>query len=76
VVKTSFSSASLHIGSRRPKQKARLHIVHDAAGARTSILAPDSLEDAAWDCRGIIVLFVKQVHLQKDGDARNVSYLV
>ena len=47
-------------------------MVHDAAGARVSILS-EGLEGVERDWRGIIVLLVKQVHLQNDGDASHVS---
>lgn len=69
-MKTSFSSASLHIGSRCSKQNARLHSEQPAEDARTSRLADFSV------CvdKGMMVLFVKHVHLQKDGGAIEVSH--
>lgn len=65
-MKTSFSSAFLQIGSRCERQKARLHIVHVAAGARISrrggLFGGGELEE-----RRMMVLLVKHVHLQNDG---------
>lgn len=70
-MKTSFSRALSHIGSRCSKQNALLHMVHEAAGARISRLEGVCFGGAAaaWDWRGMMVLLVKQVHLQKDGGA-------
>lgn len=74
VVKISFSSASLHIGSLCDRQKARLHIAQVAGGAR---VVSDGCEDVGgtepWADKGMMVLLVKQVHLQKDGGAGYVN---
>lgn len=73
VVKTSFSSASLQIGSRWSRQKARLQLAHDAAAARwLGLLSVVGFVE--WEESGMMVLFVKQVHLQNDGgEAANVD---
>lgn len=45
-------------------------MVHVAAGARISRRGGgDLVAGEVCDCRGMMVLFVKQVHLQKDGGA-------
>jgi len=64
-VKTSFSSASLHIGSLWARQNALLQVAHVAAGAELG-----EEEDPECLASGIMVLLVKQVHLQKEGGAR------
>lgn len=66
---TSFSSASLHIGSLCSRQKALLQRVQVALGAR--LLSPSFRPVAGLACveSGMMVLFVKHVHLQKDGGA-------
>jgi hypothetical protein len=72
-VNTSFSSASLQIGSRWERQNARLHIAHVAAGARISSRGGDLPVDGEeeWEERGIMVLLVKHVHLQNEGGAKD-----
>ena len=67
-MKTSFSSAFLHIGSRCSKQNARLHSEQPVFDARSPSL--DGLFAEGWEESGMMVLLVlKQVHLQKDGGA-------
>ena len=56
------------MGSRWDRQNARLHMEHDAAGARISNRG-GVFADGAWEERGMIVLFVKHVHLQNEGGA-------
>lgn len=71
-MKTSFSSASLQIGRRCERQKALLHVAQLAGAARGSRRRAGLLrEDGGETCveRGMIVLFVKQVHLQNRGGA-------
>lgn len=53
------------MGSLWVRQNALLHNAHVAAGARGG-LSPGEDEDSCEE-RGMIVLFVKQVHLQKEG---------
>ena len=65
---TSFSSASLQIGRRCSRQNARLHNEHPADAARTSSRGGDFA--LVSEERGMIVLLVKHVHLQKDGGAK------
>jgi len=62
VVKTSFSSASLQMGRRRERQNALLHVAHVAPAVRGE--SPDGEE---FEERGMMVLLVKQVHLQNEG---------
>lgn len=65
------------MGRRWERQKALLHKVHDEAGTRTFNSEENFCDEADETCddSGIIVLFVKQVHLQKEGGATYVSYL-
>lgn len=51
-------------------QNARLHIAHVAAGARRLRWAVE-LSVEAWEESGMMVLFVKHVHLQNEGGARS-----
>jgi hypothetical protein len=66
VVYTSFSSASLQIGSLCARQNALLHVAQVAVVDREgdSSRPPEPCED-----RGMIVLLVKHVHLQNEGGA-------
>jgi hypothetical protein len=69
-VKTSFSSAFLHMGKCWVRQKALLQVLQFAPAARGE-------EEDGLECveRGMIVLLEKQVHLQNDGGAGGVSSL-
>jgi hypothetical protein len=67
MVKTSFSSASLHIGRCCSIQKDFLHAEQEVDTAR-----PSGWDDD-WEVeRGMIMLLVKQVHLQNEGGAERV----
>ena len=61
---TSFSSAFLHIGRCCARQNALLQVLQFVPAARGG-----SLEADVWVESGMMVLLVKQVHLQKDGGA-------
>lgn len=71
---TSFSSAPLQIGRLFDRQKARLQRLHEAdpppiLGLRSSFGSASRVDE----CSGLslmMVLFAKQVHLQKLGGAR------
>ena len=67
MVKTSASFASLHIGRLYERQNCRLQSLHVA------FLAVDSPGNSV---KGIIVLLLKHVHLQKDVAAEGRSGLV
>lgn len=58
------------MGSRCSRQKPRLQSAQVAPAARTSRWG-GSKDGEECDDSGIMVLFVKHVHLQKDGAARN-----
>jgi hypothetical protein len=64
VVKTSFSSAFLHIGKCWVRQKALLQVLHVAPAARGV-----SPEAEVWVESAMMVLLLKQVHLQNEGGA-------
>jgi hypothetical protein len=79
----SFSSAFLQIGRFCAIQKARLHWLQSAEeAARRSRDAGASGEnrlsrfadfsDVVFGVSSMMVLFVKQVHLQKEGGARGL----
>lgn len=71
-VTTSFSSASLQMGRLYLRQKARLHWVQEEEEARGERKPGGGLGEGglSWrGPRGMMVLFVKQVHLQKVGAA-------
>lgn len=62
------------MGSRWERQKALLQVAQPTVDARAGLpllLAED--EEEEWLERGMMVLFVKQVHLQKEGGAGGVS---
>lgn len=63
---TSFSSASLQIGSLCARQNALLHVAQVAVVDRegASLRSPELCDDS-----GMIVLLLKHVHLQKEGGA-------
>jgi hypothetical protein len=67
-VNISFSSASLHIGSRCSRQNARLHDEQPEGEALRFNLAGGFSASLCVE-RGMMVLFLKQVHLQNDGEA-------
>lgn len=69
MVKTSFSSASLQMGRRCARQKALLQVAQPTGAARCLRLEED--DDGGLECEesGMMVLFVKQVHLQNEGGA-------
>jgi hypothetical protein len=70
VVKTSFSSAFLHIGKCWARQKALLQVLQVVPAARGVLSVVDECVE-----RGMMVLLAKQVHLQNDGGAGGFSLL-
>lgn len=68
-MKTSFSSAPLQIGRLYDRQKARLHILHDAEAPPARALKADGVKSSDGEACSVpslmMVLFEKQVHLQK-----------
>jgi hypothetical protein len=70
VVKTSFSSAFLHIGKCWARQNALLQVLQVVPAARGVLSVVDECVE-----RGMMVLLAKQVHLQNDGGAGGVSLL-
>lgn len=69
-MKTSFSSAFLHIGKCWARQKALLQVLQVVPAARGVLPVVDECVE-----RGMMVLLAKQVHLQNDGGAGGVSLL-
>lgn len=63
---TSFSSASLQIGSLCARQNALLHVIQVAAVDRV-VESSRPLDEC--DDSGMIVLLTKHVHLQNEGGA-------
>lgn len=84
VVNISFSSAFLHIGRFCAIQNARLHwlqaVEEEARRSRDAgwsgenrLRRFDDFSEVVFGVSSIMVLFVKQVHLQKEGGAREVN---